>query len=204
MEIRSYMGLTSASEAILRDAYLQVSQRHESDADIRDGCRKMAAFAARRIESLHLVETQFGSTSAREPKLVRDALFRGMRVGGLGVVRDLHDLSILGNQVLLYWIELYQGVRALHESSAESICEQNIRGVERELSWLTTQIKQAAPQALTVSPDPLTQAATIAKKLPTSAVLPERTRPSLARAAVLASAGVLGFVLGRRGRQREH
>jgi hypothetical protein len=200
MQIPNYVGFVSTSEIILREAYLQVSERHQPDADVRDGCRKMAAFGARRIESVAVLRTEFGSASAREPELVRNALFRGVRVGGLGVLRDLHDLSVLANQALLYWIELYQAFRAIHESSAEVTCRENILGVEREVAWLTTQIKNAAPQALTVAPDRLTQTVTVVKKIPTTAVLPDYAGPSLKRAAILASAGIFGFVLGRRRR----
>ena len=113
-------------------------------------------------------------------------------------MRDLHDLSMLANQSLLYWVALGQGVRALHDQSAERIVSDCTMRIEREISWLTTQIKDAAPQALTVPPDRINQIATIGKKLPTTAVLPDRPGPAIAKAVALTGAGVLGFLIGRR------
>ena len=136
--------------------------------------------------------------AARDPKYVRDGLFHGVRVGGFGLIWDLHDLLILANQSLLYWTALYQGTRALHDTEAEQICHESILSAEREISWLTTQLKEAATQALTVPPDRLNQAISIGKKLPTTAVLPEQPGAPLLKAAVLTSAGLLGFLIGRR------
>src|SRR5690349_7547271 len=138
MHIATYIGLVTGSEQVLRDAYLQVSSRHDRDADIRDGCAKQARFTEARVRGAAELGSRFGSAGSRDPKTVRDSLFHGMRVGGVGLIRDLHDLSLLANQSLLYWTALYQGIRALHDRVPESICHENIVSVERDISWLTT------------------------------------------------------------------
>ena len=113
-------------------------------------------------------------------------------------MRDLHDLSMLANQSLSYWVALGQGLRALHDESAQLLAAECTMRVEREISWLTTQIKDSAPQSLTVPPDRLIQIAAIGKKLPSTAVLPDRPGPAIAKAVALTSVGVLGFLIGRR------
>jgi hypothetical protein len=113
-------------------------------------------------------------------------------------MRDLHDLAMLANQSLLYWVALGQGLRAIHDQSAEPIAAECTMRVEREISWLTTQIKDSAPQALTVPPERMNQIATIGMKLPTTAVLPDRPGPAIAKALALTSIGLLGFLVGRR------
>jgi hypothetical protein len=198
MHIPAYIGLVNGSEEMLRDAYLQVSNRHRRDADIHDGCMKQATFTLNRIKGALELGSEFGAKSSRDPKILRDSLFRGMRVGGIGIVRDLHDLSILANQCLLYWTALYQGIRALHEREAESICHESVQSVEQDVSWLTTQLEEAAPQALTIPPHPVHHLVTFAKKIPTTAVLPNRPGPALVKAATLTGAVLIGYRLGRR------
>jgi len=197
MSIPIYIGFVAKSERLLHDAYTQVSGRHERDAGVRDGCMRLAGFTRDRISAADELAAKFGGTPGRDARFVRDALFRGLRVGGFGLIRDLHDLSLLANQSLLYWTALYQGMRALHDAGSESFCQRSILSVEREISWLTTQIKEAAPQALTIPPDRINQLITIGKKIPTSAVLPDGKHVPL-KAAALTSAGLVGFLLGRR------
>jgi hypothetical protein len=195
MQIAIYCGLAAESEAILEKMYLKVSGRHEDDSGIRDGCRKMSGSARHRLNTSYQLQMNFGKVSPAEPKLVANALFRGRRIGGLGLLRDLHDLSVLANQSLLYWTALYQATRALRDRSSEA-CQESIDQIEKEISWLTTQIKEAAPQALTITPFPGSTLLEIMRE-PAMTVPTERVGPSLLLAAAVTGAGLLGFILGR-------
>jgi hypothetical protein len=86
-----------------------------------------------------------------EPKDLREDLFRGPRTGALALIRDLHDLWLLANEVKLCWTILDQAARALRDAELEIIGAKLLAERERQMSWLMTRIRQAAPQALVVA-----------------------------------------------------
>jgi hypothetical protein len=198
MQISLYVGLVVQSERVFQAACLNLARRHEQDAGIRDGCRKMAKSTQHRLGGVHQLREMFGGGPGRAVNLVAQALFHGLRSGGVGLIRDLHDLTLLANQSLLYWTALYQGLRARHDTAGEAICEQSIRQLELEISWLTTEIKDAAPQALTISPPRMHQMIGALETLAATARHPQRPASSFFKAAGLMSVGVFGYILGRR------
>jgi hypothetical protein len=197
MQIGTYVGLTIESEAVLQSAYLNAATRHKRDAGIRDGSRRAVRFTELRMNAANDLGKRFGATSSRDPKLVRNALFHGLRPGGLGLLRDLHDLALLANQSLLYWTGLSQGCKALHDEHAVKICRQSIDALQLEIDWLKTELKNAAPQVLTISTPRRKQIISIVQKLPTAA-FSERRGPQVLKAAAVTTAGLLGFLAGRR------
>jgi hypothetical protein len=66
-------------------------------------------------------------------------------------LRDLHDLWLLANEVHLCYTVLSQAARALRDREMEQACKQLDDQTHRQISWLMTRIKQAAPQALVVA-----------------------------------------------------
>jgi hypothetical protein len=179
------------------------SRRHAwtlrvQDAGIRDGCRMMAQSSGHGLDAVDQLREVFGGGRARPVNLVGQALFHGLRSGGVGLIRDLHDLTLLANQSLLSWTALYQGLRARHDTAAEAISEASIRQLELEISRLTTEIKDAAPQALTISPPRMNRMIGTLATLAVTARHPQRPASSLLKAAVFMSVAVFGYILGRR------
>jgi hypothetical protein len=58
---------------------------------------------------------------------------------------------LLANEIHLCYIILLQAARALRDLEMEKICQQFDEQTERQILWLLTRIKQAAPQALVVA-----------------------------------------------------
>jgi hypothetical protein len=83
-----------------------------------------------------------------EPERLHSELFRGTRGGGLGLLRDLHDLYLMARECEMAWTLVGQGARDnnLLEMVGRSAGETSV-----QLKWLSTRMKQAAPQALVVS-----------------------------------------------------
>jgi ferredoxin-nitrate reductase len=197
MQIAVYTALTIESEVVLQIAYLNVASRHKRDAGIRDGCHRAARFAEIRLQGARELTKKFGATSSHDPKLLANALFHGLRADALGLVRDLHDLSLLANQSLLCWTGVSQACKALHDEAAVATCEAGIKSLQLEISRLNTELKEAAPQALTIS-TPLThQIATGLRRLP-AATFSQRAAMPVLKAAAFTTAGLIGFLAGRR------
>lgn len=153
IQVAKYIGMIEASEQQLADAFLLVANRHERDPGVRDMCKQMCDWTRAHVERLKSLEARFGKQSSEEPERVRSALFHGERVGGMGLLRDLQDLALLGHQSHICWTSLSQAANSLHDKDLEAACDTALAEVERQLAWIDTQIKHTAPQALIVTPD---------------------------------------------------
>ena len=96
---------------------------------------------------LHLAEA-FSNVAAHHRE---SPLFEGPRSGGIGLLRDLHDLWLAAAEVHLCYEAVRQAGRALHDKELVALCDRLGLQTDRQLAWLRTRIDQAAPQALTVT-----------------------------------------------------
>jgi L-ascorbate metabolism protein UlaG (beta-lactamase superfamily) len=149
--VPKFIGLLRQSERLLADAFLMVARRHALDPELREMCKQLAVWSSLHADGLEPLARRYGEQSDKEPARVRRALFRGSRAGGVGKLRDLHDLALLAGQSKLTWISLKQAAVSLRDRDMEMVCTKSLAETERQLAWLQTQIKNTAPQALTVS-----------------------------------------------------
>jgi len=85
-----------------------------------------------------------------QPASLRKALFHGPRSGGLGLVRDLHDLRLPAQEVSLCYVLRTQAGLSLRDDAMLTILQQVSKQTARQIDWLRTRIDQAGPQALVV------------------------------------------------------
>jgi hypothetical protein len=75
-------------------------------------------------------------------------LFQGPRSGSIALLRDLHDLWLLATEARICWTLLLQAAQALRDKDLIETCMQNRQESDRQIAWLETRSKQAAPQTL--------------------------------------------------------
>ena len=85
---------------------------------------------------------------ALAPEQLRASLFQGSRAGGLGLLHDLQDLSLLANSVRTQYTILHQGALELRDSGLETTVNTLGDQTNRQIDWLCGRIKQHAPQVL--------------------------------------------------------
>lgn len=151
MRIGVYLGLLSGGEGQLAGALETVAARHGDEPDIAATCNLLAGWSRERGRALAPYIDRYDQAPDDEPLRLRVDLFHGPPSGGLGLLRDLHDLNLLASEVRLCWTILHQAARALDDQPLVALCEQGGHGADRQLAWLCTRIKAAAPQALVVT-----------------------------------------------------
>ncbi|MFZ5658475.1 MAG: molybdopterin oxidoreductase [Pseudomonadota bacterium] len=151
MHVGHYLELLRASEQQLADALLAVAGQHGDEPDIEQTCRLLAAWSQDAGQVLAPLVTRYATEAPGEPERLHQALFRGVRRGNLALVRDLHDLYLLAQEVQLSAGVLSQAARALRDQELLAACESIGAQSKRQLDWLLTRIRQAAPQALVVA-----------------------------------------------------
>lgn len=151
MHVGNYIGLVHASEKDLAEAFKKVAKHHGAEPDVYQMCNKLAAWSENHVVNLQKFIEQYSENKNTEPDNLKRTLFNKPRSGSLALVRDLHDLWLLANEVQLCWIVLLQAARALRDKELELACKQFDTQTQKQLEWLMTRIKQAAPQALVVA-----------------------------------------------------
>ena len=87
-----------------------------------------------------------------EPERLRADVLTTTREGEIGLLRDLQDLHLLATLVHTTWTVIAQGAQGLRDHELLEIANASRAETTRQLTWLTTRMKQAAPQALIVAP----------------------------------------------------
>jgi hypothetical protein len=146
-----YLGLLRRSEEVLGESFQQVAEGHADEPDVFHLCSSLAKQCAQHDTRLRPVIARYGEQSDGEPDRFHADALSETRSGPVGLLRDLQDLYVLASLVDITWTIVKQAGQALRDEELLDIvagCEAETRV---QLSWLTTRIKQAAPQALLVA-----------------------------------------------------
>lgn len=150
MHVGNYLGLVEQSETHLAESLRAVSKHHRAEPDIEQMTELLAQWSSTNKGDLAPLIERYSETRESEPKALQNALFHGPRSGGLGLVRDLHDLWLLAQEVTLCYELLTQAARGLRDEQMLTILRQTSAQTRRQVDWLKTRVGQAAPQALAV------------------------------------------------------
>ena len=146
-----FLGMTVQSERHLADAFRQVGHKHMAEPDIHATCLLMASWSQEQAERLQPFTAAYHKDKSENPDGSVKNLFDGPRSGGMGLLRDLHDLWLATNEVHLGYEAVKQAAKALRDQALAETCERSLQCTDRQIAWLRTRIDQAAPQTLVVS-----------------------------------------------------
>lgn len=151
MNLAHYLGLLHKAEVDLAAAYRAIGEAHMDEPDVYYDCEKFAAQCDRHAERLQPFADRYGEEADDEPDRLHSELFTGTREGGLGLLRDLHDLYLMAAECDISWTLVGQAARGARDTDLMEV----VTGCEGEtatqMAWLRTRMKHAAPQALVVS-----------------------------------------------------
>jgi hypothetical protein len=191
MELSKYLSMVELNERNLADALIMVSDKHDRNAEIRNGARNLAAWSNAHIETLKPYIEKYGEDKSNneQVQMLRGALFHGTRIGGLGTMADIQDLLVLANSTLSQWTSIHQGAMAISDKQLEVVAEKAMEETDRQVNWLKSQVKMNAPQTLTVDAE---------KQSEIASSLPKRQTPSTQQDVVWApsASGLLMLIVG--------
>lgn len=151
MNIGLYIRLAHHSEMQLAEAFSLVSNHHRDDPDVEETCRLLSSWSKHKSDATRPFIAAYGEQREKEPETLYSNLFQGPRTGGVALLRDLHDLWLLATEAMISWTVLLQASRALRDRELEDLCTAHVTQTDRQIAWLQTRTKQAAPQALVVA-----------------------------------------------------
>lgn len=151
MHIGNYLNLLQQSDRQLAIGFEEIAQKHGDEPDVYGTCRLLASWSRQHVEELNPLIARYSDQKSAEPERLHQALFQGTRTGSLALMRDLHDLWLQASEVQLCWTVLMQAAQALRDPALQATYEQQSKQTERQLGWISTRIKQSAPQTLVVA-----------------------------------------------------
>jgi hypothetical protein len=151
MNLAHYLGLLHRAECELAEAFEEIGGAHSDEVDIEITCGRLAEQCKSHAGKLHPFVERYGEEADDEPERLHSTLFEGSRSGGLGLLRDLHDLYLMTCEAEITWTLVAQAAQGARDRELLEV----VQGCEGETAtqakWLKTRMKQAAPQALVVS-----------------------------------------------------
>jgi len=151
MYVAEYLGRLQSAEEQLAEALVAVSKRHsDTSPEVAMTGNLLSSWSRQHAAALAPVVAHYGQRHTSQPEQLRRTLFQEPRSGGLGLLRDLQDTSILAQEVLLDWTILGQAARALRDGELQELCRRLGAETQRQIDWLHTQLVEAAPEILTV------------------------------------------------------
>ena len=150
--LSTYVALADHSEQVLADSFRQVAEGHAHVADVHHLALTLAGFSDRHREHLAPFVERYGEEDLAEPERLRAEALSSTREGEVGLLRDLQDLHLLATLVETTWTVIAQGAQGLRDLDLLALAAGSRSETERQVQWLTTRMKVAAPQALIVAP----------------------------------------------------
>jgi hypothetical protein len=148
MQVGLYLKMVKDSETDLAKAFATVSAHHRQEPDMEASCHLLASWSRQKAESADTFIKRYGSKADAGVDRLYSDLFQGPRRGGLALLRDLHDLWLLATEAQICWTLLGQAAQALRDDELILACRDNQANTARQVAWLETRSKQAAPQTL--------------------------------------------------------
>ncbi len=151
--LSTYVGLAEHSEQLLGDSFRAVADGHARVADVFHICHLLAGWSDEHRAALAPAVERYGEQDdVDEPERLHAAGLAQVRQGEVGLLRDLQDLHLLATLVQTTWTIIAQGAQGVRDRELLDIATSSNADTSRQLTWLNTRMKQAAPQALIVAP----------------------------------------------------
>lgn len=153
--LATYLALVHHAEQTLADALRTVGAGHAQHPDVLFTCQALAAMSDEHVQRLTPVADRYGEQARdegiTEPDRLHAAGLAQIRSGPVGLLRDLQDLHVLATLVQTTWTVISQAAQGLRDNELSLQAVHANSETSRQLSWLNTRMKAAAPQALIVS-----------------------------------------------------
>ncbi len=151
MHLATYLGLLHTGEQTLGASLRQVADGHVGESDVHHQLSMLATWCDAHADALAPLVDRYGEHPGGEPERLHAVGLSETRTGGLGLLRDLHDLYVLASYVDVAWTLVGQAAQGARDQEAVAVVRRCESETSRQLDLLRTRMSQAAPQALLVA-----------------------------------------------------
>jgi hypothetical protein len=150
LQLAHYLGLLHHAQTELAGAFREVGAAHRDEPDVASTCARLAGECETFSGRLQPFAERYGEDAEDEPERLHSELFRGTRRGSLALLRDLHDLYLMSCECSISWTMIRQASHGARDPELLELATAGETVTAGHIAWITTRMKQAAPQALVV------------------------------------------------------
>ncbi|MGN6743192.1 MAG: hypothetical protein ACTHJL_07825 [Amnibacterium sp.] len=151
MKLPIYLGMLQQAERELASSFRTVADGHGDEPDVRSICSVLARQCDEHVAALQPLVDRYGTQPDDEPERLHAVALPEPRTGPVGLLRDLQDVHLLASFVDMTWTLVGQAAAALRDEDLQQRIARHEAETQVQVAWLTTRMKQAAPQALVVA-----------------------------------------------------
>ena len=151
MNLPHYLGLLHQAQVHLAAAFRDVGAAHREEPDVFHNCARLARQCDRHAAQLQPFTERYAEAAEDEPERLHSEIFNGTREGGIGLLRDLHDLYLMAAECDISWTLVGQAAQAVRDDDLTATVDRCEGETAVQMKWLRTRMKTAAPQALVVA-----------------------------------------------------
>jgi len=151
MFLANYLGLLHQSELDLAEGFRKVAAGHAAEVDVYHLCNTLAKQCDAHAEELKPFVDRYGEQRDEEPERLYHDLFDETRSGSFGLLRDLQDLYMMANFCDITWTMIGQAAQGAGDRELLDTVNTLEGQTSTQIKWLKTRMKQAAPQTLLVA-----------------------------------------------------
>jgi hypothetical protein len=151
MMLAVYLGMLHSAEGVLAESFRTVADGHGDEPDVYHTCVALAQQCEEHARQLHPITQRYGEQPDDEPERLHAVALAATRSGPVGLLRDLQDLYLIASLVDSTYTLVKQAGAALRDRDLLDFVGRCEGETATQLAWLSTRMKQAAPQALVVA-----------------------------------------------------
>ena len=151
MKLPVYLGMLQRAEQELASSFRTVADGHGDEPDVHAACRVLAEQCDEHVAAMQPLVDRYGSQPDDEPERLHAVALPEPRSGPLGLLRDLQDVHLLASFVDMTWTLVGQAAASLRDEDLQQVVTACEAETSVQVAWLTTRMKQSAPQALVVA-----------------------------------------------------
>ena len=151
--LSTYVGLADHSERTLADSFRAVADGHAHVADVFHTCHLLARMSDQHRERPRARRpSATARTTSRNPSGCTPRAWPGPAPARSGSCATCRTCTSSPRLVQTTWTVIAQGAQGLRDRELLEIATSSNTETSRQLTWLNTRMKVAAPQALIVAP----------------------------------------------------
>jgi len=141
-----------SNEDRLAEAHGAIATTHAGESEIAQGCTLLKTWAKEDARKLQIILNDLDAEPAESerPRPVR----RRQKLPGIGLLWDLEELLTLTQAARASSLSVEQAAKAAKNLGLIDTVTSSRASLDRQVAWLETQLKNAAPQAILVPPRP--------------------------------------------------
>jgi hypothetical protein len=151
MHIGTYLELVHKGQQDLEKAFLLVAKKHGDEPDVAAMCKQLAQWSQALVKKIEPFMARYPREKDDEPDRLLSEFFKRNRKGAMSLLHDLHDLWLMANEANVSAVILRQAAAGIRNKVLMDVCNEIEARSTRQISWLLTRMKSAAPQILIAS-----------------------------------------------------